>query len=66
MTTGCEFDRDPSKIYSRAEKPCEMGCCCLCKPHIDVRLENGKKYIGKIRESFTICDRDAEVYNELG
>ena len=43
-----------------------MGCCCLCKPHIDVRLENEKKYIKKIREPFTCCDKDVEVYNELG
>ena len=66
MTTGCEFDSDLAKIYSRAEKPCAMGCCCFCWPYIDVRLEKEQKYIGKVREPFTCCDRDAELYNELG
>ena len=66
MTTGCEFDSDLAKIYSRAEKPCAMGCCCFCWPYIDVRLEKEQKYIGKVREPFTCCDRYAEIYNELG
>ena len=66
MTTGCEFDSDLAKIYSRAEKPYVMGCCCLCRPHIDVRLEKEQKYIEKGREPFTCCEWDAEVYNELG
>ena len=66
MTTGCEFDTDLGKVYSRAERPCAMGCCCLYRLHIDVRLEKEQKYIGKVREPFTCCDRDAEVYNDLG
>lgn len=43
ITTGVNLIMILWKIYSRAEKLCAMGCCFLCKPHIDASLEKEKK-----------------------
>jgi len=57
-----EFVSDISKLYIKAEKPCALGCLCCCRPHMDIYLHDNHQYIGRVREPFTCCDRDAEVY----
>ena len=66
ISSPAEYDADFAKVYIKAKKPCALGCCCLCRPQIKVSLKEGKKYLGKVREPFTCCDRDAEVYDEVG
>ena len=63
LTSAAEWDTDLAKIFLRAEKPCALGCCCLCRPYMNVKLINENQYIGKVREPFTCCDRDVEIYN---
>lgn len=55
-----------AKIFVRVDKPCEMGCCCLCRPHMDVRLADNNRLLGKIREPCTCCDYDTEIYDAIG
>ena len=45
LTSAAEWDADLAKIYLTAEKPCALGCCCLCRPYMDVRLTNENKYL---------------------
>ncbi len=59
-----EIDTDISKIFIRAHKSCSL--CCCCRPTMDIRLAEDNKYLGKVREPFTCCDKDAEIYNEEG
>ena len=55
-----------SKIFVRVDKPCEMGCCCCCRPHMDVHLADTNTILGKIREPCTCCDYDTEIYDARG
>ena len=59
-----EVDTDISKIYIRANKSCSP--CFCCRPNMDVRLAEENKYLGRVREPFTCCDKDAEIYDENG
>lgn len=61
-----EVDTDISKIYLRANKSCSF--CCLCRSTLDVKKvdDDNNKNLGKVREPFTCCDKDAEIYNEQG
>ena len=59
-----EVDTDISKIYIRANKSCSL--CCCCRPNMEVRLVEENKYLGRVREPFTCCDKDAEIYDEKG
>ena len=61
-----QLDGDLAKIFVRIEKPCTCPCCCFCRPHMDVRLEDTNKFIGQIREPCTCCDLDTEVYDSVG
>lgn len=65
VSSPAEIDADISKIFLRANKPCTLGCCC-CRPYMDVKLAEENKYLGKVREPFTCCDKDAEIYDENG
>ena len=64
IASAAEIDTDISKIFIRAEKPCACGCLCCCRPYMDIKLQENKQKIGKVREPFTCCDNDAEVYDE--
>ena len=64
LTSAME-DPDLANIYIKAQKPCAIGCFCCCRPYIDVVLHKDKKYLGKVSEPFTCCDRNAEVYDEF-
>lgn len=56
-----EVDTDISKEYLRAKS---SSFCCLCRPTLEVRLADENKFIGKVREPFTCCNKEAEIYNE--
>ena len=55
-----------SNIYIRAVKPCGCGFLCCCRPHMDIILQKNRLKIGSVREPFTCCDKDAEVYDKDG
>ena len=59
-----EVDTDISKIYIRANKSCSP--CFCCRPNMDVRLAEESTYLGRVREPFTCCDKDAEIYDQNG
>ncbi len=59
-----EVDTDISKIYIRANKSCSP--CCCCRPYMDIRLVEEHIYLGRVRESFICCDKDAEIYDSKG
>ena len=66
VASAAEIVTDISKKFLIAEKPCCGGCCCFCRPHMDIIFNENKKLIGRVREPFTCCDRDAEVLDEVG
>lgn len=57
-------DPELSKIFISASKPCAMGCCCLCRPHLDINLSDNNLYLGRIREPCTCCDIQTDIYNK--
>lgn len=61
--TSPKVDPDISKEYLRAKS---SSFCCLCRPTLEVRLADENKFIGKVREPFTCCNKEAEIYNEYG
>lgn len=61
-----QLEGDLAKIFLRIDKPCKMGCCCLCRPYMDIRLADNGKYLGKVRQTCTCCDEDYEIYNAKG
>ena len=63
IASAAEIDTDISRIFIRAEKPCALGFLCCCRPHMDIKFEENKKYLGSVREPFACCDKDAEVYD---
>ena len=66
IASSAEAVTDISKIFIRAEKPCCDGFLCCCRPHMNIRLEENQKNIGGVREPFTCCDKDVEIYDEKG
>ena len=52
--------------FARAYKPCKVPCFCFNRPEIIVNLGADNKYIGKIKNMFTCCDPEFEVYNPSG
>jgi hypothetical protein len=63
LTSAAEIDPDLAKIYMKAKKPCALACFCCCRPSIDVVLVEENRFLGRVSEPFTCCDRDAEVYD---
>ena len=61
-----QLNSDLAKIFFHIDKPCEMGCCCLCRPYMDVRLTDTKQYLGQVREPCTCCDLETDIYNSSG
>lgn len=61
-----ELSGDLAKIFVNVEKPCECGCCCFCRPYMDVRLTDSNRSLGRVRQPCTCCDKDAEVYDPVG
>jgi hypothetical protein len=61
-----QLNTDLAKIFIHVNKPCVCGCCCFCRPHMDVRLADNNALIGKVREPCTCCDLDTEIYDSAG
>ena len=55
-----------AKVFIRVDKPCKMGCCCFCRPYMDVRLADSNISLGRVREPCTCCDLDSEIYDPVG
>ena len=58
-----EYDTDLSKIFINIDKPCQMACCCLCRPYMNVRLADSGQNLGTIREPCTCCDIELQVWD---
>lgn len=61
-----EVQKDYAKIFIHVDKPCKMGCCCFCRPYMDVRLADTGRCLGMVREPCTCCDLDSEIYDSNG
>lgn len=61
-----QLNSDLAKIFIHVKKPCVCGCCCFCRPHMDVRLADNNALIGRVREPCTCCDLDTEIYDSAG
>ena len=61
-----QLQGDLAKVFIRCDKPCKIGCCCMCRPVMDVRLADSGVRLGTVREPFTCCDLDSEVYDSVG
>ena len=61
-----ELQGDLAKVFIRCDKPCKIGCCCMCRPVMDVRLADSGVRLGTVREPFACCDLDSEVYDSVG
>ena len=61
-----QLQGDLAKIFISCEKPCKIGCCCFCRPVMDVRLADSGVRLGTVREPFACCDLDSEVYDSAG
>lgn len=61
-----ELDTDLAKIFINVNKPCECGCCCMCRPHMDVKLADNGHFLGQIREPCTCCDIETDIYDKNG
>ena len=61
-----QIDSDLAKIFINIDKPCTCGCCCLCRPYMDIFLADNNQYVGKVREPCTCCDNDVEIYDASG
>ena len=51
-----ELRGDLAKVFIIIDKPCQPGCCCFCRPYMDVRLADNGQRLGIIREPCTCCD----------
>ena len=61
-----EIIADLCKIFLKGEKSCCVGCLCFCRTVINFKLEKGQKHIRGIREPFTLCGKDYEIYDDSG
>jgi len=61
-----QLQGDLAKVFIRCDKPCKIGCCCMCRPVMDVRLADSGVRLGTVREPFACCDLDSEVYDSVG
>ena len=58
-----ELDSDLAKVFINVNKPCKCGCCCMCRPYMNVSLADNGQFLGKIREPYTCCDVETEIYD---
>lgn len=61
-----EIVEDICKPFLRGQKSCCEGCLCFCRPQMNIKLEENQKHIGGIREPFTCCGHDYEIYDDKG
>ena len=61
-----QLNSDLAKIIIQIDKPCTMACCCLCRPHMDVRFVDTNQFLGRVRQPCTCCDLETEIYDGSG
>jgi len=66
ITSPAEIVTDICKVFLRAERSCCGGCLCFCRPSMNIKMEENQKIIGGIREPFTCCGQDYEIYDDAG
>lgn len=66
ISSPVEIITDICKIFLRGEKSCCGGCLCFCRPSMNIRIEENQKVIGRVREPFTFCGKDYEIYDDIG
>ena len=66
ITSPAEIVTDICKVFLRAERSCCGGCLCFCRPSMNIKMEDNQKFIGAIREPFTCCGQDYEIYDDTG
>ena len=49
--------------YAVAYKSCNLACCCLCRPELELSLKEGNRPIGRVRYVCTLCDPTFYAYN---
>lgn len=57
-------DTDYKKSLMKIEKDFKIPCLCLVRPEIVVEIIDEKRIIGKVVQSFSLCDPVFTVYNE--
>lgn len=60
------FGQPISKLFANAVKPLMIPCFCCCRPEMTLLLGEQKEMVGKIINSFTMCDPEFEVYDKTG
>lgn len=45
------------------ERPCKLGCLCLCRPELTIKQGNGVQ-MGKVDMPCNLCGSEFQVYNE--
>ena len=66
INSPAEIVTDICKVLLRAERSCCGGCLCFCRPSMNIKMEENQKIIGRIREPFTCCGQDYEIYDNTG
>ena len=56
-----QLNSDLAKIFIHVKKTYVCGCCCFCRPHMDVRLADNNTLIGRVREPFRCYDLDRNL-----
>ena len=57
---GTELKKD----FANAFKPFKCTICCLNRPEIFLSLNDGNKRLGLIKNIFTLCDPEFEIFDE--
>ena len=66
IMSAAEKVTDICKVFLRAERSCCGGCLCFCRPSMNIKTEENQKVMGGIREPFTCCGQDYEIYDDTG
>ena len=55
-----------TKLFANALKPLMFPCFCCCRPEMTLLLGDQKEVVGKIVNTFTICDPEFDVFDKSG
>ena len=55
-----------TKLFANALKPLMCPCLCCCRPEMTLLLGAQKEVVGKIVNTFTICDPEFDVFDKTG
>ena len=59
-----DFNTNNPKIFGNIYKPFKCTMCCCSRPEITIKLSDGDKKVGAIKNIFTCCNPEFEVYDE--